>query len=103
MHDDEWIDWGEARRQLEARLEKPISRQLLYQSVKPVMVDAGDLRQYPRYSTFRRSALERWAYYMNSRQRKIDSGEWQSKRPYSVEDLKVADAERLAGERPSPP
>lgn len=90
------MDWGEARKLLAERLVKPVSRQLLWQSVKPAMAEAGDLQQFPRYSTFRRAALERWAWYINERQKKIDAGAWSSKRPYSVADLLAAEAEMNA-------
>lgn len=71
------------------RLQKPISRAAFYQSVLPVMIEAGDATRLAKDTILDQAAAERWAAYMQAREAKILAGEWSSKRPYSVADLQA--------------
>lgn len=100
MTNREWVAWSKARQYINQKLEaaghKPISRQFLTLRLVPLMEAAGDAPHGEKDTLVKAAALDRWAYYMVYRADKIESGEWNSIRTYSMEDVQEADEDRKA-------
>ena len=76
----------EALELLNERLQRPLTRQLFWYSILPVLLETG----YARRISAKAVAIDGeawrgwWCGYIAFRERKIDAGKWSSSRPYSA-------------------
>ena len=76
----------EALELLNERLQRPLTRQLFWYSILPVLLESG----YARRISAKAVAIDGeawrgwWCGYIAFRERKIDAGKWPSSRPYSA-------------------
>lgn len=92
----EWIAWRRALDMINERVNRPRTPQTFHQSILDVMEAAGDLARDGRVAMFRSASLERWVFYFDYRDARVERGEWTFTRQNTLEDLHEADAARLA-------
>lgn len=78
------IGTTEALQALNKRLQRPITRQALSQSILPELLRAGYAQRLGRSVIIDAEAWSAWwINYIAFRERKITAGDWLSNRPYS--------------------
>lgn len=77
----------EALAAINARLARPITRQLFAQSIIPLMLARGDARKLGTAIAFDADAVRMWASYIAWRETQIVAGALPAKHPYSVAEM----------------
>ena len=75
----------EALELLNEQLQRPLTRQLFWYSILPVLLKTGYARRISAKAVaIDGEAWRWWVGYIAYRERKIDAGKWSSSRPYSA-------------------
>lgn len=74
---------------INARLERPISRALFEQSIRPAMAAGGYAEKIGSTWIFDGDWLPMWLDYLADRERRIQAGELPPKSPYSALDAEI--------------
>lgn len=100
MSESEYIPWNQIVERINAGLKRPMTRQLFWQSLRPLWEEEARLdKAADRPVSFvtvghvagmRPEAVEQWAAYVAYREQMIDAGKWPAKRPYSLGDKRLA-------------
>lgn len=83
------LSTAEALACINARLARPITRQLFAQSIIPLMLARGDARKLGGAIAFDGSWISSWASYIAWREQQIAAGALPAKHPYSIEEMEA--------------
>ena len=81
------LSTAETLQAINARLARPLTRQLLAQSIIPLMFARGDARKLGTAIAFDADAVRMWASYIAWREAQITAGALPPKHPYSIEEM----------------
>lgn len=81
------LSTAEALAAINARLAKPLTRQLFAQSIIPLMLARGDARKLGTAIAFDADAVRMWASYIAWREQAIAAGKLPPKHPYSIIEM----------------
>ena len=81
------LSTAQALSAINARLAKPLTRQLLAQSIIPLMLKAGDAQSLGSAIAFDGNAVRKWASYIAWREGQIAAGALPPKHPYSIIEM----------------
>lgn len=74
---------------INARLQRPITRQAFHQSVVPLLIERGDAEKLGAVIVVDGAAVPNWSAYMAWREAQIDAGALPSWHPYSIEEMEA--------------
>ena len=64
-----------------------VNRSTFKQSLRPLLESVGDARKIGREWAYPVKNLWQWELYIATRKKLIEAGEWNTKRPYSIQDM----------------
>lgn len=83
------LSTAETLQAINARLQRPITRQAFAQSIAPLMLARGGARKLGGAIAFDGAAVAAWASYCEWREAQIAAGELPAKHAYSAQEMEA--------------
>lgn len=80
---------AQALQAINARLQRPITRQAFWQSVVPLLIERGDAKKLGAVIVVDGAAVASWSAYMAWREAQIDAGALPSWHRYSIDEMEA--------------